>query len=550
MTAPMTRKTMTRGAVSQSVSGAPNRWAIAALFVAASALAAADLTAQDGDDLGQVTYDRWCAGCHGVDGTGNGPGAGYMLPRPRDFTQALYQIRTTASGDLPTDDDILDIINRGMPGTTMPGWEELLSDDEKEALVQYLKTFSRFFSPDEVPQPLDFGRAPRANAEVLAEGENVFREVADCAACHGEGGRGDGDSAPTLSDDERDFPVRAADLTENWLFNGGGDVEDIYRRLLTGLDGTPMPSLADVVSAGVITFDQLWALAHYVRSLAPEEAPGITEVVRGVLFEDAPLPSSVDDEAWDDVESAYLPLVGQIVLMPRWFDPRVDGVWVQAAHDGESVAVRVRWSDPNNSPDAVWADWKSQVISIMQPKEGDPPDEGPTPDQLVVQFPMQMPEGMERPFFLMGDNRRSVNIWEWRSDREEALEGEARGFGTEVFQSDGQDLTVDALHADGQWQVMFTRPLVTEDEGDLDFVTGEAIPMALFAWDGDNGESGTRGAVSSWYYLFLEDATPATVYVAPALAMMLTAALGFLVVGRAQKREREGGEVESETPNS
>ena len=97
---------------------------------------------------------------------------------------------------------------------------------------------------------------------------------------------------------------------------------------------------------------------------------------------------------------------------------------------------------------------------------------------------------------------------------------------------------------------MFTRPLVTDNEGDLDFVTGEAIPMALFAWDGDNGESGTRGAVSSWYFMFLEDATPATVYVAPALAMMLTAAFGFLVVARAQKREREGGEVESETPNS
>ena len=549
---------MTGNAMSENVRELPDivpglpKWAAmaAVLFAAASALAVGNLSAQDGDDLGEVTYERWCAGCHGVDGTGNGPGAGYMLPRPRDFTQALYQIRTTASGDLPTDEDILAIIDRGMPGTTMPGWEDLLSDDEREALVQYLKTFSRFFSPDEIPQPLDFGRATRVNDDVLAEGERVFREVADCAACHGDGGRGDGESAPTLTDDERDLPIRVADLTENWLFNGGGDVEDIHRRLLTGLDGTPMPSLADVITAGVITDEQLWALAHYVRSLAPEEEPGITEVVRGVLFEDSPLPSSVDDEAWDGVERAYLPLVGQIILMPRWFDPRVDGVWVQAAHDGESVAVRVTWSDPNNSPDPMWADWKSQVISVMQPKEGDPPDEGPTPDQLVVQFPMRMPEGMERPFFLRGDNRRPVYIWQWQSDRDGAREGEARGMGTEAFQSGGQDLTVDASHADGQWRVMFTRLLVTEDEGDLDFVTGEAIPMALFAWDGDNGESGTRGAVSSWYFLFLEEATPATVYVAPALAMMLTAALGFLVVGRAQKREREGGELESEPPNS
>jgi len=536
--------------MAESASSIPRWMALAILFAAASALPVGGLSAQDGDNLGQVTYDRWCAGCHGVDGTGDGDGAGYMLPRPRDFTQALYQIRTTASGDLPTDEDILNVINVGMPGTTMPGWEDLLSDNEREALVHYLKTFSRFFSPDEVPQPLDFGRATRSNADVLAEGERLFREVADCAACHGEEGRGDGESAPTLTDDERDLPIRAADLTESWLFNGGGDVEDIHRRLLTGLDGTPMPSLADVITAGVITDEQLWAIAHYVRSLSPDDPPGITEVVRGVLFEGVPLPASVSDEVWDGIEAAYLPLVGQIIVMPRWFDPRVDGVWVQAAHDGEAVAVRVSWSDPNNSPDPLWADWKSQVIALMQPKESDPQDEGATPDQLMVQFPMQMPEGMERPFFLRGDNRRPVYLWQWQSDRDSALEGEARGMGTEAFQSQGQDLTVDVSHADGQWQIMFTRPLVTEDEGDLDFVTGEAIPMALFAWDGDNGESGTRGSVSSWYYLFLEDPTPATVYVAPALAMMLTAALGFLVVGRAQKREREGGEVVGETANT
>jgi len=510
------------------------------------ALLVSGLSAQDGGDLGEVTYVKWCAGCHGVDGTGNGIGAEYMLPRPRDFTRAQYQIRTTASGALPTDDDIMAIIDRWMPGTTMPGWENLLSDDEKEALVEYLKSFSRFFTPDEVPQPLDFGDATRVNDDVLVEGERLFREVADCASCHGEGGRGDGESSPTLTDDG-EFPIRAADLTENWLFNGGGEVEDIYRRLLTGLDGTPMPSLADVITAGVLTTDQLWAIAHYARSLSPEDPPGITEVVRGVLFEDAPLPSSVDDEAWDGIDGAYLPLVGQIIVMPRWFDPRVDGVWVKAAHDGESVAVRVTWSDPNNSPDPEWADWKSQIISLMQPKEGDPQDEGPTPDQLLLQFPMEMPDGMELPFFLRGDNSRPVYLWQWQSDRDGALEGEARGIGTEAFQSDGENLTVDASYADGEWQVMFTRPLVTDDEGDLDFVTGEAIPMALFAWDGDNGESGTRGAVSSWYFLFLEDATPATVYVYPALMFILTFVLGLWAVSSAQKKEREGGEVVSET---
>ena len=209
--------------------------------------------------------------------------------------------------------------------------------------------------------------------------------------------------------------------------------------------------------------------------------------------------------------------------------------------------MRVRWSDPNQSPDPAWADWKSQVISLMGPKEGDPPEAGASPDQLLVQFPMQMPQGMERPYFMRGDNRRPVYLWQWQSDRTTALEGEARGIGTESYPEEGQDLVVTAAHEYGQWQVMFTRSLVTEDVSDLDFVTGETIPIAFFAWDGDNGESHTRGAVSSWYFLYLQDATPNTVYVAPTLAIMVTAGLGIFVVGRAQRREREGDEQAEES---
>ncbi len=518
--------------------------ATAAVLFFVGAAGPSGLAGQDEGDLGKVTYDTWCAGCHGVDGTGNGLGAEIMLPRPRDFTQALYQIRSTATGQLPTDEDILNAINEGMPGTTMPGWEEQLSENERVALVQYLKSFSRFFS-DDAPEPLDFGRPTRVSDEVLAEGRAQY-EAIECWRCHGEEGRGEGESSPTLVDDN-DSPIRARDLTENWFFNGGGTVEDIYRSLRTGLDGTPMPNFSDLVDAQVITDDQLWALAHYVRSLAPEEAPGIDEVVRAPLLEDAALPTTVDDPLWDSAEPAYISLAGQIIVKPRWFDPRVDGVWVQALHDGQEVAVRVRWSDPNQSPDPAWADWKSQVISLMGPKEGDPPEAGASPDQLLVQFPMQMPQGMERPYFMRGDNRRPVYLWQWQSDRTTALEGEARGIGTESYPEEGQDLVVTAAHEYGQWQVMFTRSLVTEDVSDLDFVTGETIPIAFFAWDGDNGESHTRGAVSSWYFLYLQDATPNTVYVAPTLAIMVTAGLGIFVVGRAQRREREGDEQAEES---
>ena len=44
-------------------------------------------------------------------------------------------------------------------------------------------------------------------------------------------------------------------------------------------------------------------VAHYVRSLAPEDPPATGEVVRASRVEGA-LPATVDDEAWDAAESA------------------------------------------------------------------------------------------------------------------------------------------------------------------------------------------------------------------------------------------------------
>src|SRR5205823_1276385 len=80
----------------------------------------------------------------------------------------------------------------------------------------------------------------------LKEGRRFYEDSIHCNKCHGDEGRGDGPSAPTLKDDAG-FPIYAADLHQNWRFRGGGTVEDIYHRLRTGLDGTPMPSFSDLI---------------------------------------------------------------------------------------------------------------------------------------------------------------------------------------------------------------------------------------------------------------------------------------------------------------
>jgi len=495
-----------------------------------------ELEAQDAQmERGRQVYDRWCASCHGIEGDGLGPAAGYMLPRPRDFTRGLYQIRTTAGGEIPTDDDIMRIINEGMPGTTMPGWRDQLGRRDREALVVYLKSFYPPFETMPEPEAMDFGRAPRASDDLLEEGRRYYDEI-ECWQCHGQAGRGDGPSAPEQVDDW-DFPIRAANLTQNWRFSGGGSVEEIYRRLVTGLDGTPMPAHWDLVEGGFMTEEQLWGVAHYVRSLSPERAPRVREVIRAGRVEPGEVPTSLDDELWGEAEAFFIPLAGQIIILPRWFDPAVSSLRVQALHDDGEVAFRITWSDRSESPDPRWMEWQERVLAVMEPREGEPVEPAPRPDRLVVQFPPEIPVGMDRPFFMMGDSRRPVYLWTWQSD--EVGAGKATARGMHDIQPLPGTLQSEARWEDGQWQLLLRRALSTDDpENELQFETGVSIPIAFFVWDGDNGEDGTRGALSSWFFVHLEREAPPSTYVAPLVAFFVTGGLGLVVVARAQRRER------------
>ena len=505
---------------------------------AALALAPVGLTAQDAA-AGKPVYEQWCAGCHGLDGKGAGPGAPTMLPRPRDFTRARYQIRTTGSGELPADADILHVINVGMPNTAMPGWENLLTETQRTSLVAYVKSLSSFFA-GAAPTPLEFTKDPGGGDQRIAEGKATYEKL-ECTKCHGVEGRADGPSATTLKDDLGN-PIYPANLTQNWTFNGGGTVEDIYRRLRTGLDGTPMPTFSDAISSGVITDEQLWAVAHYVRSLSPEEAPATREVITASVVQQGALPTTTDDEKWNGADRFYIPLVGQIIQKPRWFAPRVKNLWVQALHDSTDVAMLVSWSDPSSSPDARWAPFAQRVVDLMGPKEEGSTWAPGSADQIVVQFPQALSTGMDRPYFLQGDSRRAAYLWKWRSDTQKAVEMIAKGLGTGVEQpASQQQVTATASWANGQWKVLFRRPITTPDStADLQLPRATVVPVAFQAWDGDNGEAGSQAGVSTWYFLALEEPTPATVFVTPVLAFLLTAVAGVVLVSRAQKREKGG----------
>ena len=66
-------------------------WLLGLAVLASSSVATAHLEAQDAEQ-GKVVYDKWCAGGHGETGEGDGEAAAFMLPRPRNFIRAVYQV--------------------------------------------------------------------------------------------------------------------------------------------------------------------------------------------------------------------------------------------------------------------------------------------------------------------------------------------------------------------------------------------------------------------------------------------------------------------------
>ena len=178
-----------------------------------------------------------------------------------------------------------------------------------------------------------------------------------------------------------------------------------------------------------------------------------------------------------------------------------------------------------------------RVLNTLESDDSTREQPASWPDQLTVQFPVSIPSGMERPYFLMGSGSAPVYQWRWSSSARTApVAGVARGI-DRFDPLPGAGPGAQAVYDHGQWRVVFIRALASTDTASqLPFRTGRAIPVAFFAGDGSNGEHGTRMAISTWYFLALDEPVPARVFIWPVLAMMLTLGLGMLVVWRAQQK--------------
>ena len=208
-------------------------------------------------ELGRLVYEQNCAICHGTLGGGRGMPSMMLRTKPRDFRSGNFKFRSTPTGSLPTDADLFETVSRGLRGTGMIG-QEFLPEGERWAVVAYLKTFSERFESEKSQTPIPIPKPPPRTPELIARGRDLYQK-AECFKCHGAEGRGDGPSATDLKDDWG-YPIQATDLTRP--LKRGSAPEAIYRTMVTGLAGTPMPSYE-----GALSDEEFWALSFYVASL-------------------------------------------------------------------------------------------------------------------------------------------------------------------------------------------------------------------------------------------------------------------------------------------
>lgn len=513
---------------------------------------------------GQDLYQFRCAGCHGEQGLGDGPAADFLYPRPRDFSLGLYKFKTTPGSLPPSDSDFMRVLQDGLPGTSMPGWADSLSETQLRSLIPVLKGFdiSFTFAPETAKDDqfdeegrylgedlLSFtevvsvtGQVPYSEASIM-RGRKVYEDV--CSECHGEVGRGNITSGNALRDDWglRSWPL---DLTrpDTWRFSsavGNGPrsrdeaVARIYRRLSIGIPGTPMPAHAESEegNADPVSREDRWHVANYAYSLRDTSGRSQDETIIEALRVSGDLPASVDDPVWQLAPALAVPMFPNIIQGERLFTPLNPGLVVRVLFNADEVAFLLEVNDRTRSRpgDAYVGRLQERGLELY-------------PDAFAIQLPargaFKAGSTVKKPLLRHGDRHRGATLWYWNAGAEEPPEPPR----TLVMDGDGRQLSprsgehpmwANGRWEQGQWRIMFRRPRSVDGASDVSFFDDVYMPVSFAHWDGSNGETGSRHSLTGWYWLLLPpEVEPLKVYGLP-LLVALGVFLSGLVLVRSQR---------------
>ncbi len=462
-------------------------------------------------DRGKEVFQTKCAYCHGKDGKGNGVSAPFSSPRPRNLTKGHIKFRTTHFGKIPTDEDLYKALTRGLNATTMPSWKHL-GDIDIKSLILYLKSiskkFQKFVDRKKTHKIVSIPTPPPFDLESTQRGRELF--IKNCSGCHGFKGRSDGESTKKIVNIASDA-IRPRNLTKSWTFRRGHSRKDLFLTIRTGLSTTAMPRFSDRVHSD----QMIWDIVNYISTLSPAKEPKTREEIKAVKL-DKDLPLNPEDPQWKSISGNYIPLGGQIIDSDKAYYTTVDSLRVQAIYNDTEIAIKLIWDDPTFDPILKKT---SKVVESPAPplpehlqvdSDEAPPEEEPQPqeipDALSLQFPISNQEGTNLPYFLNGDEINPVTLWKWTSQSSEAQKLIGKGLNQiSDLSSNSQKVQTQVTFQYGQYQLVMKRSLVTETPQDeTQFGQGKSIPIAFNIWDGNEGESGTKKSISSWYLLVLE----------------------------------------------
>ena len=250
---------------------------------------------------GADVYRLRCAGCHGVTGNGRGDVYAYLDPKPRDYRKGIFKFKSTEYGAKPRRADLERVVRVGARGTSMPSFR-WLADEDLEAVIDYVILLSRrgelelaLIRESEIDLREEDDYDPFAVADFAAGIDQSWNDASDqivrplvpepayseatvlagaklfvggeCKQCHGRSGRGGKENytASGTAEDAWGHVAYAADLTSGML-HGGRRPIDIYRRIYSGIDGSPMSGFGKSPPYSENP-EMIWHLTHFVLSL-------------------------------------------------------------------------------------------------------------------------------------------------------------------------------------------------------------------------------------------------------------------------------------------
>jgi mono/diheme cytochrome c family protein len=214
-----------------------------------------------------------CARCHGEKGDGHGMTYLYLDPAPRDLTKVAFM-------NSKPEERLIQSIKQGVPGTSMPAWGHVLTDDQVHGVLTYVfQTFVREPRGELHPHKVPEQNSVATSAESIERGQHIFLQR--CTGCHGR--KADGKGPNSL-----DISPRPRNLLNHAFVRNVPD-RRLFDSILYGVQGTAMPSWIDYG----LSQNDVGDLINFIRSLNQPSAPPKTNQ------KTAQLTSRLNQEATD-----------------------------------------------------------------------------------------------------------------------------------------------------------------------------------------------------------------------------------------------------------